>query len=188
MMSCVVVGMMINTAVTYFKSRKLTANGMSPWPSNPKVWPTLMLLGVSGAGLISNGAVLIAYFCGQRAANQTSSVASFFSGLYIVVHLVAWAVAAGLFKQQNALHGVQNDLWSWSCSPSADARAETFKNVDYNFLCMSNQTSWYLSLVSAGMGAITLTLWILAIRRLKSKRKLKKVQAAGGAVMPVSYA
>lgn len=97
------------------------------------------MLGVSGLGLLSNAAVLIAYACGQKAANRTDSVASFISGLYLAVHLIAWAVAAGLFKQQNALHGVTNDLWSWSCSPSADARAETFKKeVNYDFLCMSN--------------------------------------------------
>lgn len=97
------------------------------------------MLGVSGAGLLSNLAVLIAYFCGQKAANRADSVASFISGVYLAVHLVAWAVAAGLFKQQNALHGIENDLWSWSCSPSADARAETFKKeINYDFLCMSN--------------------------------------------------
>jgi hypothetical protein len=104
-----------------------------------------MLLGVSGAGLIINAAVLIAYFCGQKAANRTSSVASFFSGVYIVFHIIAWAVAAGLFKQQNALHGVENDLWSWSCSPNADARAETFKKeINYDFLCMSNVKFYFL--------------------------------------------
>lgn len=97
------------------------------------------MLGVSALGLIANAIVVVSYFGGQKAANDASSVASFFSGLGILIHLVVWAVAAGLFKQQNATNGVENDLWSWSCSTTADARAEAFKKVvNFDFLCKTN--------------------------------------------------
>lgn len=96
------------------------------------------MLGVSGLGLISNAVVVSAYFCGQKAANDASSVASIFSIINMIVHLILWAVASGLFRQQNQ-NGVEKDLWSWSCSPTADARAEAFKEVvNYDFLCKSN--------------------------------------------------
>lgn len=96
------------------------------------------MLSVSGLGLISNAVVIIAYLRGQKAANDASSVASFFSALNMVAHLVIWAVAAGVFKQQNAVNGIENDLWSWSCSTTADARAATFIEVNYGFLCTTN--------------------------------------------------
>lgn len=97
------------------------------------------MLGVASLALISNGIVVAAYVCSHKAANDASKVASFFSTVTLVIHLVVWAVAAGLFKQQNAYKGVSNDLWSWSCSPSADARAEAFKKlINYDFLCKSN--------------------------------------------------
>lgn len=97
------------------------------------------MMSVSALGLLTNTVVVISYISGQKAANDASSVASFFSGLSMLIHLVFWAVAAGLFKQQNATNGVENDLWSWSCSTTADARAEAFKAVvNYDFLCKSN--------------------------------------------------
>lgn len=96
------------------------------------------MISVSGLGLFSNAVVIAAYLFGQQAANSASSVATFFSGLNMVAHLIIWAVAAGLFKQQSARNGIENDLWSWSCSTTADARAETFKEVDFEFLCTSN--------------------------------------------------
>lgn len=96
------------------------------------------MLSVSGLGLFSNAVVIAAYLFSQQAANSASSVATFFSGLNMLAHLIIWAVAAGLFKQQNAQNGIENDLWSWSCSTTADARAETFKEVNFEFLCTSN--------------------------------------------------
>ncbi|KAL0633053.1 hypothetical protein Q9L58_008063 [Maublancomyces gigas] len=181
MMSGVVVGMMINTTVSYFGSRTTTIDGLTPWPTSPKIWPTFMMMSVSALGLLTNAVVVISYISGQKAANDASSVASFFSGLSILTHLVVWAVAAGLFKQQNATNGVENDLWSWSCSTTADARAEAFKEVvNYDFLCKSNFTSWYISLANVGLGIISIVLYGLAMARVRSKKKLRQAQAARG--------
>lgn len=116
-----------------------------------------MMLSVSGLGLFSNGVVIIAYLFSQKAANNASSVASFFSGLGLLAHLIIWAVAAGLFKQQNAQNGIENDLWSWTCSTTADARAETFKEVNFDFLCMSN-VSLFSRITSLVFPRIALTI------------------------------
>lgn len=113
-----------------------------------------MMLGVSGLGLFSNAVVIIAYLCSQKAANSASSVASLFSVLNMVAHLVIWAVAAGVFKQQNAANGIENDLWSWSCSTTADARAATFVEVNYGFLCTTNVGSFGANTPLSGLSIV----------------------------------
>lgn len=100
-----------------------------------------MMFSVSAMALIGNFIVLISYCCGQKASNKAANVNSFISIVDRIIHIVAWGISAGLFRQQCGLGG-DHDLWAWTCSTAADERQSVFKDVvNYDFLCMSN-VSW----------------------------------------------
>lgn len=190
LISLAVLGMMGNTAFSYYSTseQKKGPENLSAWPENAKTWPTLMMLGVSLLSLVSNAVVMVSYCCGQKAANKTDSVSSFFSAADMVVHAICWGISAGLFKQQSALNGVKNDLWSWTCSSEADSRQILYADVvNYQFLCTTNGLSWYIAIANTASHILSLVIFIFALRRLKSKQKLNatRAAAAGGVHVPI---
>ncbi|KAI5842433.1 hypothetical protein DFP73DRAFT_553605 [Morchella snyderi] len=189
LISVAVFGMMGNTAFSYYSTseKKRGPDNLSAWPEDAKTWPTLMMLGVSLMSLVSNAAVMVSYCCGQSSANRTDSVTSFFSAAEMVVHAICWGVSAVLFKQQSLLKGI-NDLWSWSCAAAADERQNIYADVvNFQFLCTTNGLSWYIAVANTISHILSFILFILAIKRLKSKQKanVKRAAAAGGVHVPI---
>lgn len=103
-----------------------------PWPKNPKLWPTIMLLVASGLTLITTTVMLFAYCCCYQ-KTQTSwkiTVARY------AVHIVSWAIVAFLYRYEKGLNGKNNDLWGWSCAEEATAIQTEFNGVvNFKFLC-----------------------------------------------------
>ncbi|RPB08584.1 hypothetical protein P167DRAFT_578129 [Morchella conica CCBAS932] len=189
LISVAVFGMMGNTAFSYYSTseQKKGTDNLSAWPDNTKTWPTLMMLGVSLMSLVSNAVVMLSYCCGHSSANKTDSVSSFFSAADMVVHAICWGISAGLFKQQSALNGVKNDIWSWTCSTAADERQALYADVvNFEFLCKTNGLSWYIAVANTVSHILSFVIFVLAIKRLKSKQKANatRAAAAGGVHIP----
>lgn len=91
-----------------------------------------MLLGIAAVTFVMNLITLGSYICGVEAANKSASATSAVGVVLLVVHVVAWAVAAGLFRMAET----GNDLWGYSCSSAADeVQAQVQSYLNFNKLC-----------------------------------------------------
>ena len=116
----------------YLTRNHLIAGNVHPWVTPATVWPTFMLLAIATITFFMNFITLCTYLCGVGAANKTASVTSWIGYILMGVHVVVWAVAAGLFKMAN--NG--RDLWGYSCSSTADeVQAEVQQFLNFGMLC-----------------------------------------------------
>jgi hypothetical protein len=130
------VGSLSYTLARYYLTRNMTiAGNVQPWATPTVLWPTFMLLAIATITFIMNFVTLCTYMCGVRAANKASSVFKIIGFMLLAVHVIAWAVTMGLFKMANT----GNDLWGFSCSPTADALTAAGKDfANYGKLCKLN--------------------------------------------------
>ena len=100
------------------------------WPQNAKIWPTLMLLTGSGVTLATSSITLMTYCCcWNRRRSWKVTVLNY------AIHIGAWFVLTTLYRYEKGLHNVNNDLWGWSCGPTADSIQSDFPQLNFDGLC-----------------------------------------------------
>ena len=127
------VGSMAFALSMYFTTRDRPLNGGGhPWSPDTVLWPTYMVLAIATVTMMMNLITLFFYCCGVDAANKSNRIMGYLGYIVVAVHAVVWAVTTGLFKMAN----VGNDLWGFSCGPSADAiQTEVQSFLNFDSLC-----------------------------------------------------
>ncbi|MCJ1243596.1 hypothetical protein MMC30_000793 [Trapelia coarctata] len=174
-LSAAMLGAMIYALQQYFTTRDQTVPGRGghPWAPNTILWPTYMLLAISGISLVMNAITLFFYCYGVEAANRVSNSMTYLGYAVIAVHVVVWAIAMGLFKMAND----GSDLWGFSCSENADAISHQVQGfLNFDNLCMVQTGTWFLTIVQT-ITYIVLFFTYLAIGwRIMHKRKLQRME------------
>ena len=111
---------------------KNTAQGLlTAWPKNAKIWPTLMLLAGSGLTLLASIVNLIFSCCCSQIGRRSWKL----TVLKYAVHIGVWLAITTLYRYEQGLHGVNNDLWGWSCGGEADIIQSDFPQINFDGLC-----------------------------------------------------
>jgi hypothetical protein len=132
------IGRIATKVITVFMTLKYQTtkneirNERSAWPKHPKLWPTFLLLGGAGLTLLLSAVTLFSYcFCFDKARGSWKLTL-----VKYAIHILAWIIISTLYRYEKGLHGVNNDLWGWSCSQEAAAIQTEFKGVvDFQSLC-----------------------------------------------------
>ncbi|KAE8449032.1 hypothetical protein EG329_008620 [Mollisiaceae sp. DMI_Dod_QoI] len=145
----------------------------SPWANPAILWPTFVLLSIALITFIMNLFTLVAYCCSVRAANTVNTCSTVISYIFLGVHVLLWAIAAGAFKMGS--NG--KDLWGYSCSTTADKLQEEVKSfLDFGKLCTYQTGAWYISIIEAVTYLLTFIITILMLRRASHKKKINKIR------------
>jgi len=127
------IGILSYTLAIYFLSKnKIIAGNVHPWVTPATLWPTFMLLGIAVVTFLMNLITVCAYMCGVDAANKAYSCTKYVVYAMTGVHIVAWALAIGLYQMAKT----ESSLWGYACSDQADkiqAQVESF--VHFGKLC-----------------------------------------------------
>jgi uncharacterized membrane protein YidH (DUF202 family) len=124
-----------------------------------------------------NLTIMASYLHSIRTANRAATVGTIFSTAVLLLNFVICAVTTALYKQQAVAttNGKHDDLWGWTCSPAAKLLQPVFRDqINFNRYCGVQSVSWYLGLVQVGATLLTLVLYLLAIRRLQSKKAIRR--------------
>ena len=126
-------GIMVFVNIKFYTTKDTIREGRTPWPKDgTKTWPSIMMLAASGVTLLLSVVVLFGYCCCWK-RTTTSWI---FTVFRYVVQIVAWIIIAVIYRYEKSLHGVDNDMWGWSCSTKANAIQEAFDGViDFPTLC-----------------------------------------------------
>ena len=130
--------------LTYIKYQQ-TKDVPNAWPTQPTLFPTLLLLVVAVMALTFDVSSLIAYFMpGKRIAERAFRLAVNVHYWITAVKSGAYVVAAAVCRTGFSV-GNQNDLWGWSCS----AQGKDMSQVnDAMFNCTGNTVAWILSILN----------------------------------------
>jgi len=157
----------------YTTHNRIIDGGAHPWGTTTKLWPTYMLLGIAATTFLMNIITLGSYICGVQAANKSATATTVVSTILLAVHVVAWAVATGLFKMANT----GNDLWGYSCSPTADEiQIQVQSYLDFNKLCNFQGGAWYASIIQSITYGLTFSIMFVGWKRLSHQKKMRKVR------------
>lgn len=121
---------MIMTLVKFFS----TSHIAGAWPTNPKLYPTYILLIVSLMSLSIDLLHLGARYCGSASARKADLMASKLRHTIMVIQAIASATGAGIFKGTRDA-GSGQDLFGWTCSGAADQFAAVNSS---DLICQSN--------------------------------------------------
>ncbi len=102
------------------------------WPAKVKLWPTILLLAGAGFTLVASAITLVTYCCCWNKARRSWKV----TVLKYAIHIMVWLIITTLYRYEKSLHGVNNDLWGWSCAHVADIVQSEFPQL--NFQVLSN--------------------------------------------------
>ena len=133
-LTAIMLGIMLFVTIKYQTTKSTTRGGRTAWPKSPKLWPTFMLLAASGVTLALSLVTLVAHCTDFNRARRSwkLTVARY------VIHIAVWIVVSIIYRYEKGLHGVNDDLWGWSCSTEAAALQSEFKGVvDFSVLCSS---------------------------------------------------
>ncbi|KAF2827729.1 hypothetical protein CC86DRAFT_290670 [Ophiobolus disseminans] len=145
------------------------------WAKDTRAWPTWMYFAVAAVSVVLNFSTVFSYKFGVQRANLASYVTSSFSWVVMLGNLVVWSVAAGMYRGEKDKGGKSDDLWGWTCSAAARAIQKEFaEEVDFDRFCNVQSISWYIGLVQAGSAALTVVIYIMVLRRKKSKKNLEQ--------------
>jgi hypothetical protein len=127
------IGILSFTLARYFLTKnKIIAGNVHPWVTPATLWPTFMLLGIAVLTFFMNLINVCAYMCGVDAANKAYSCTKYVTYALTAAHVVAWAVAIGLFKMAQT----ESSLWGYTCSSKADQiQAQVQSYLDFGKLC-----------------------------------------------------
>jgi len=129
--SSIMFAIMIYTAITFQTTKGKIRGGRTPWPQDPKVWPTYMLLAGSGFTMLLSIATLFAYCCVDKVKTSWK-----FTVVKYVVHICVWIMISAIYRYEKSTGGTANDLRGWSCSDKADAIQRDFRGmVNFGPLC-----------------------------------------------------
>ena len=152
------------------------------WANESVTWPTYMYFAIAVVSLILNTAILFSYFHSIKTANTVAMVGGYFTGGVLILNLVIWTVTTALYKQQSVVtndRGVHNDLWGWTCSPAARLLQPVFEEqVNFDTYCDIQAVSFYIGLVQIGALVLTIVLYLFAIRRVRSKKAVRRSMTA----------
>ena len=131
--STIMFATMVFMAIKYQTTKNEIRNGRNPWPKRPKLWPTFMLLAGAGLTLLLSAVTLFSYcLCFDKARGSWKLTL-----VKYVIHILAWITITTLYRYEKGLHGVNNDLWGWSCSQEAAVIQAEFNGV-VNFATLCN--------------------------------------------------
>ena len=130
--STIMTGFMLFMTITYQTTKNEIRNERTAWPRNPKLWPTFMLLAGAGLTLLLSAATLFSYcLCFNKSKRSWKLTI-----VKYIIHILAWVVISTLYRYEKSLHGVNNDLWGWTCCEEAAAiQAEFHGVVNFGPLC-----------------------------------------------------
>jgi hypothetical protein len=136
LLSGYMIGSLSYSLAQYYLTRTKVVPGIPnqrTWAEPTVLWPTFMLLSIASLTFMTNVITMCAYICSVKAANRTSSLASYIAYAGFFAHFVAWAVSMGLY--QLASQAAQ-DLWGYSCSEKADViQPDVQSFIDFGKLC-----------------------------------------------------
>jgi len=174
LLSGFMLGSMAFALAKFLLTKNMIINGhQHPWAQHTTIWPTLMLLAIAAITLFMNFIVICAYICGVGIANKASSFMGYVGYILSAAHIIAWAVATGLFKMANT----GNDLWGYSCSDKADAIQMAVQNeMNFGTLCTVQTGSWYSSIIETLTYLLNFALTMMVFRRAIHKKKLTRMR------------
>jgi hypothetical protein len=98
------------------KNEFFTVNGQkrTAWAEDSRAWYTYMYFGVALMSFVFDLAIVVAYCCGVKKANKVATVATWWSTAVQVGHVVAWIVAAAVYRYgKKPVDERFRDLWGW---------------------------------------------------------------------------
>jgi hypothetical protein len=130
--SAIMFAFMMFMTLKYQTTENEFRNGRTAWPKHPKLWPTFMLLAGAGLTLLLSAVTLLSYcFCFDKARGSWKLTL-----VKYAIHILVWIIISTLYRYEKSLHGVNNDLWGWSCSQEAAVIQSEFNGVvDFQSLC-----------------------------------------------------
>ena len=132
--STIMFGIMVFITIKYQTTKGEIRGGRNAWPKDPKLWPTFMLLAASGVTLTLSFVTLMIYCCNFSRARRSWKITI----LKYVIHIGAWICVSIIYRYEKSLHGVNNDLWGWTCSEEVAALQTEFNGVvNFSSLCNS---------------------------------------------------
>jgi hypothetical protein len=140
-MSAIVLGIMLNTYITFHNNRTQVVNGQPVpiYPTDPITWPTFMMITTASVSFLFNSSIIISYIRGIAVANRVSIYSGYWGYLVFVLNIIVWLVTTTTFKM---VQGDQSevppprDLWGWTCSDAVDALSQEIKTaVNFDLQC-----------------------------------------------------
>ncbi|MCJ1245192.1 hypothetical protein MMC30_002393 [Trapelia coarctata] len=156
----------------FLNTRNIIINNRNAWAKQTVIWPTIVLLSTSALTLIISLAILIAYFFDTRHANKThNTIGTAGTVAEMASHVAVWVGSAIAYKTGNT----GSDLWGWTCSDGADGIQEAFRAViNFDDFCKVQTYAWFVSIAQAALAILTITVYLLAYRRIKHKEKMER--------------
>jgi len=178
LLSAYIIGSLSYSLAKFFLTRNHIIEGnVHPWATPTILWPTFMLLAIAIVTFILNLITLCTYVCSVKTANATSSYTGYISYAITAAHLVAWAVATGLFKMAND----GSDLWGYSCGSVSDQIQPAVQSfLDFGKLCTVQTGAWYSTILEAVTYFLTFMTMFLALRRRAHKKKMAELDTPTG--------
>ncbi len=115
--STIMFGLMVFMVIKYNTTKGIIRDARNAWPKNAKLWPTFMLLAGSGLTLLLSLFTLLSYCIKFSAARRSWKL----TVMKYTIHILSWVIISTLYRYEKSLHGVNNDLWGWSCADEANA-------------------------------------------------------------------
>ncbi len=130
--STIMFGLMVFMVIKYNTTKGIIRDARNAWPKNAKLWPTFMLLAGSGLTLLLSLFTLLSYCIKFSAARRSWKL----TVMKYTIHILSWVIISTLYRYEKSLHGVNNDLWGWSCADEANAIQTEFQGVvNFKALC-----------------------------------------------------
>jgi len=191
--SSIMFAIMVYTAIKFQTTKGKVRGGRNPWPHDPKVWPTYMLLAGSGFTLLLSVATLFTYCCFDKARRSWK-----FTVVKYVVHICVWITISAIYRYEKSTGGNDNDLWGWSCSDKADAIQPDFQGVvGFGPLCTMQvsssgyslqqtaenlqSSSWEVSLAEIALKIVFAVAHFILYRKTREGEKQRLANEMGSA-------
>jgi len=179
--SMIVVGLMVNTYVTFANHRTIQSGGQTIpiYPVDPITWPTYMMIATGAVSILFNSAIMVAYFWGVGASNRISSWSSYWNYLMHAVNLGIWLATSTTFQMVKGDPDSvppPRDIYGWTCSNKVDELTDQFKNalpVNFDLQCETQLISFSMGIVNAGMDVLAICISFYAMRRMIHKKRME---------------
>jgi hypothetical protein len=132
-----VVSLMVDNLVVFYDTANTVINDTHLWPSDAKLWPTYVALGVAAISTVLATATLCAYFWGTKAANRWNMARVGVTIAMLIFSIVLWAIAAYGLESTSSWDGTgSRSLWSTTCD-ATDEEKNTFSGIlDFHKFCL----------------------------------------------------
>ena len=128
---------MTHNLIVFYRTANIVSQGVRLWPSNAKLWPTYVLLGVAGLSSVLATIVLVAYCWSTKAANRWNTARFGLTVLTIGFSVVMWGIAAAGIQSTSDFNGIgAQSLWSAACDATAQQLQMFDKTVNFKQFCI----------------------------------------------------